>query len=133
MGPAYDGSYACKCEPTGAKGSTCFGFADGACSFTVRAHPGRSSGPIVSHSKSGFYARFYGAFVWARRALNSPKRRSLARAVPERLHRRRPAHLRRAGDCENDAKLARKLGQPPPLIAVFPQECTGQLACSGPT
>ena len=35
---------------------------------------------------------------------------------------------------EKDAKLAQKLGERQPLIAaVFPQECTGQLASFGPT
>ena len=37
----------------------------------VRARPGRLSGLSVSHSKSVLY----GAFVWARRALSSQKRR----------------------------------------------------------
>jgi hypothetical protein len=34
---------------------------------------------------------------------------------------------------EKDAKLAQKLGQLQPFIAVFPQECMGQLAYFGPT
>ena len=34
---------------------------------------------------------------------------------------------------EKDAQLAQKLGQLQPLIAVFPQECVGQLASFGPT
>jgi hypothetical protein len=34
---------------------------------------------------------------------------------------------------EKDDKLAQKLGQLQPSIAVFPQECTGQLASFGPT
>ena len=34
---------------------------------------------------------------------------------------------------EKDAKLAQKLGQLQPFIAVFPQECVGQLAHFGPT
>jgi hypothetical protein len=34
---------------------------------------------------------------------------------------------------EKDAKLAQKLGQLQPLIAVLPRECLGQLASSGPT
>jgi hypothetical protein len=34
---------------------------------------------------------------------------------------------------EKDAKLAHKLGQLQPFIAVFPQECLGQLASFGPT
>ena len=32
-----------------------------------------------------------------------------------------------------DAKLAQKLGQLQPYIAVFPHECMGQLAVFGPT
>ena len=48
----------------------------GAIGATVRAHPGRLSGLSVFHSKSDFY----GAFVWARRTLNRPKRRVPARA-----------------------------------------------------
>jgi hypothetical protein len=44
---------------------------------TVRARPGRLSAHSVSHSKSILYV----AFVWARRALNRPKRRFPARAV----------------------------------------------------
>jgi hypothetical protein len=34
---------------------------------------------------------------------------------------------------ENDAKLAQKLGQLQPFIAVLPQEYVGQLASAGPT
>ena len=34
---------------------------------------------------------------------------------------------------EKDAKLAQKLGQLQPFLAVFPQECMGQLASFGPT
>ena len=34
---------------------------------------------------------------------------------------------------EKDAKLAQKLGQLQPFIAVFPQECVGQLASFGPS
>ena len=34
---------------------------------------------------------------------------------------------------EKDAKLAQKLGQLQPSVAVFPQECAGQLASFGPT
>ena len=33
--------------------------------------------------------------------------------------------------CEKDATLAQKLGQLQPFVAVFPQECTGQLASLG--
>jgi hypothetical protein len=48
----------------------------------VRARPGRLSTHSVSHSKSSLY----GEFVWARRVLNSQKRRFSARAVrPEAL------------------------------------------------
>jgi hypothetical protein len=43
----------------------------------VRARPRRVSVFSVSRSKSALY----GAFAWARRALNSPKRRFPARAV----------------------------------------------------
>ena len=34
---------------------------------------------------------------------------------------------------EKDTKLAQKLGQRQPFIAVFPQDCAGQLAYFGPT
>ena len=34
---------------------------------------------------------------------------------------------------EKVAKLAQKLGQLLPVVAVLPRECTGQLASSGPT
>ena len=34
---------------------------------------------------------------------------------------------------EKAAVSAQKLGRLPPFIAVFPQECMGQLASSGPT
>jgi|FLMP01.3.fsa_nt_emb hypothetical protein len=34
---------------------------------------------------------------------------------------------------QKDAKLAQKLGHLQPFLAVFPQECMGQLASSGPT
>jgi hypothetical protein len=51
---------------------------------------------------------------------------------PARLGARR--HQPDDGDGgERDAELAQKSGQLPPFIAVFPQECTGQLAPSGPT
>jgi hypothetical protein len=46
----------------------------------VRALPGRSSALRVLHSTSGLYC----AFVWARRALTSPKRRFPARAAAEK-------------------------------------------------
>jgi hypothetical protein len=42
---------------------------DALAQLTVRAHPGRFSVLRVSHRKSVLY----GAFVWARRAVNSPK------------------------------------------------------------
>ena len=54
-----------------------FGGAFGALFATVRARQGRLSGLIVLHSKSVLC----GAFVWARRALNSQKRGFSARAV----------------------------------------------------
>jgi hypothetical protein len=38
-----------------------------------------------------------------------------------------------AGAGEKDTRLAQKLGQLQPFIAVFPQECMGQLASFGPT
>ena len=46
---------------------------------SVRAHPGRLRALSVSHRESGLY----GAFVWARRALNGPKRRFPATAVAD--------------------------------------------------
>ena len=46
------------------------------CAMTVRTRPGRTSALRVSHSK----LLLHGAFVWAHRALNSQKRRFLARA-----------------------------------------------------
>jgi hypothetical protein len=49
--------------------------------------PGRLSVLSIFHSKSVSY----GVFVWARRALNSPKRRFSARAVPWRRARARRA------------------------------------------
>ena len=48
-------------------------------------------------------------------------------------HRREGLPLRIALQGEKDAKLAQKLGQPQPFIAVFPQECMGRLAYFGPT
>jgi hypothetical protein len=47
---------------------------------SVRARPGRLSALSVFHSKSFLY----GAVVWARRALNSQKRRFWGRAVSPR-------------------------------------------------
>jgi hypothetical protein len=42
-----------------------------------------------------------------------------------------------AEDCghpgEKGSKLAQKLGQLQPFLAIFPPECTGQLSSSGPT
>jgi hypothetical protein len=74
-------------------------------STTARALPGRSSGLSVLHSTSAFY----GAFVWARRALSIPERRlsgpgSAPRQVRVQLRLRelpaRPPlrHLPREGD-----------------------------------
>jgi hypothetical protein len=37
------------------------------------------------------------------------------------------------GASEKDAKLAQKLGQLQPFMAVLPQQCMGQLASIGPT
>jgi hypothetical protein len=51
----------------------------------VRPRPGRLSGLGIFHCESVLY----GAFVWARRALNSPKRRFAARAVGARRWRER--------------------------------------------
>jgi hypothetical protein len=54
--------------------------------------------------------------------------------------RRSSSEVARAGwriylahDSEKDTKLAQKMGQFRPLIAVLPQRCTGQLASVGPT
>ena len=49
--------------------------------ITVRARPGRLSALGLLHSKSVLYS----TLVWARRVLNSPKRRFPARAVHRRL------------------------------------------------
>ena len=75
---------------------------------TVWALPGQLRALGVSNSKSALY----GAFVWARGALNSPKRWIPARAdqwlplrVVEQLHRRGPAADRR--------RPADALGGPP--------------------
>jgi hypothetical protein len=43
------------------------------------------------------------------------------------------AQLHHRCQSEGDAVSAQKLGQLQPFIAVFPQECAGQLASSGPT
>ena len=56
-----------------------------AASGTVRARPGRLSALSVSQRKSGLH----GAFLWARRARNTPKRRFSARA--EEACRRSPS------------------------------------------
>ena len=122
--------------------------------FPVRARPGRLSAFRVSPSRS----ILYGAFVWARRALNGQKRRFPARSVPRpagrcraarpvrrQRHQHRHRRLRRGARArlayglptssftsENDAELAQKLGQLQPFIAVFPQACTGHLASFGP-
>jgi hypothetical protein len=47
--------------------------------------------------------------------------------------RRDSTLLHWGGPSENDAELAQKLGQLQPFLAVFPQECMGQLASFGPT
>ena len=44
-----------------------------------------------------------------------------------------PRRRLRRREGENDAELAQKLGQRQPFVAVFPQECMGQLAPFGPT
>jgi hypothetical protein len=44
-----------------------------------------------------------------------------------------PATMDAENSSEKDAKLAQKLGQLQPFLAVFPQECMGQLASFGPT
>jgi hypothetical protein len=73
-----------------------------------------------------------GAGAGQRRA-GRHRRRGL---VPPRPGARRWRGGRGAGGGatgEKDAKLAQKLGQLQPFAAVFPQECTGQLASFGPT
>ena len=62
----------------------------------------------------------------------------LRRRPPRRRHPRARRRLqRRVGggghEGEEDAALAQKLGHLQPFIAVFPSECTGQLASCGPT
>ena len=52
---------------------------------------------------------------------------------PGRLSALSVIHSRSGRASEKDAKLAQKLGQLQPFIAVFPQECIGQLAYFGPT
>ena len=65
------------------------------CFFSsVRALPGRLSDLSVSHSKS----ILYGALVWARRALNRPKRRFPVRAVCLAACHRQPYLLRAVFD-----------------------------------
>jgi hypothetical protein len=64
----------------------------GTIALTVRAHPGRLNGFGVLRSKSVLY----GAFVWARRALNHQKRRFPARAGARQL-RLHPEGSQRAG------------------------------------
>jgi hypothetical protein len=66
--------------------------------FTVRARPGQLIALSVSHSKSVLY----GILLWARAALNSPKRRFPARAGrgPARVSARgAESALRHAGAC----------------------------------
>jgi hypothetical protein len=55
--------------------------------------------------------------------------REVVDAAAGRARGRAPGQL--AG--EKDAELAQKLVQLQPFLAVFPQECEGQLASSGPT
>jgi hypothetical protein len=74
---------------------------------TVRARPGRLSALSVLHSKSSFY----GAFVWARRALNCTFRRVPARAV---LRLRHLDHGRRPLE---EAARPPGRGVPPALLA----------------
>jgi hypothetical protein len=51
----------------------------------------------------------------------------------QRRHRRGRRRELPQPTSEKDAKLAQKLGQLQPFIAVFPHECMGQLASFGPT
>ena len=87
-----------------------------------------------------------GAQVPARRqrSRRAAAGRLLRRAAHRQLGRGRAAGLRAGGlrqafddgagaASESDAKLAQKLGQLQPFLAVFPQECMGQLASFGPT
>ena len=91
-------------------------------------------------------------FVWARWALNREKRRFPARAVARkswsaghhdftrgrvgccRKRSTSPVSLGRFDSIasEKDTKLAQKLAQLQPFMAVFPQEYMGQLAYFGP-
>jgi hypothetical protein len=64
------------------------------CLRRVRARSGRLSALSVIHSKS----ILYGAFAWARRALNRPKRLFLARAGGEQGYARREQGRARQGD-----------------------------------
>ena len=50
-----------------------------------------------------------------------------------RLRQVRPGGHARGRPSEKDTKLAQKLGQLQHFIAVFPQECMGQLGYFGPT
>jgi hypothetical protein len=68
---------------------------------TVRARPGRLSALRVFHIKS----TLYGAFVWARRALNSPKRRFPARAARGAGRHRRADDLPAAAGGAADADV----------------------------
>jgi hypothetical protein len=63
-------------------------------------------------------------------AMSGPNTRSRPRA-PSHRQKRRVEGL--GGTRVEDAKLAQKLGQPQPFVAVFPREHVGQLAPSGPT
>jgi hypothetical protein len=52
---------------------------------------------------------------------------------PATGRRRQHRQGRRHRASEKDAKLAQKLGQLQPFLAVLPPECMGQLASFGPT
>ena len=70
------------------------------------------------------------------RPLSAPVRAARADPLPDQQHpgdtRRRDQHvLLHPGG--GGAELAQKFGQLQPFVAVFLQECVGQLASSGPT
>jgi hypothetical protein len=81
--------------------------AQGPLGLTVWARPGRLSGLSVFYSESVLY----GAFVWARRVLNSQKRWFPVRAVPDgrRARAARADQARHAG--EKATVSAQQLGQ----------------------
>jgi hypothetical protein len=121
--------------------------------------PPAASSPSTSHRPVAPRSRGRCAPLLARSARLAAPRRATCPTVrrPTRCHARRrrscalaspalaccPTSARRArreraeaGDgsrSEKDAGSAQKLGQLRPFIAVFPQECTGQLASFGPT